>query len=338
MTLAIGVKFRRNGPLSYFSAEPPDLALGDRVVADTARGAEIGEVVMAAADVADALLPAELRPVLRRASAGDLETRRVLDERAPEQIRLAKERIHALGLEMKVFAATTAFDGGRILFDFSAEGRVEVHDLARDLATAFHCRVELRQIYPRDEARLQDGYGPCGRRLCCSSWLKEFQPVSIKHAKEQGLPLNPAKLNGMCGKLKCCLTYESDQYVELKARLPRPGAIVEIAEGEGKVRDIDVPRELVMVQLVETGAVVRVPAATMQLREPSPAPLGGETSRGRRKRRRGTGGRGDAGPGAAGDAEASEASGELAEAPGPEAGDAGDRGGFPAGDEPAGDA
>ena len=296
MPLAIGVKFRRNGPLSYFAAEPPDLASGDRVIADTARGPEIGEVVMPAADVAVALLPAELRPVLRRATPEDLETRRRLDERAPEQIRTAKERIHAFGLDMKVIAATTSFDGGRILFDFSADGRIDFRELAKDLAGLFHCRVELRQIYPRDEAKLQDGYGPCGRRLCCSSWLKEFQPVSIKHAKEQGLPLNPSKLNGMCGKLKCCLTYESDQYVELKSKLPRPGAIVAIAEGEGKVRDIDVPRELVMVQLVETGAVVPVPAAQLELDESERRTAGGgEAARGGKRRRRRGGGRPDEG-------------------------------------------
>lgn len=293
MTLAIGVKFRRNGPLNYFAAGPADLAPGDRVVADTARGPEIGEVVMGSADVADALLPAELKPVTRRATAEDLETRRELDERAPEQVRTAKERVHALGLDMKVIAATTSFDGGRILFDFSSDGRVDFRELAKDLAGVFHCRVELRQIYPRDEAKLQDGYGPCGRRLCCSSWLKEFQPVSIKHAKEQGLPLNPSKLNGMCGKLKCCLTYESDQYVELKSKLPRPGAIVAIGEGEGKVRDIDVPRELVMVQLVETGAVVPVPAAQLELDESERRSAGGgDGSRGgRRRRKRGGGGR-----------------------------------------------
>jgi cell fate regulator YaaT (PSP1 superfamily) len=291
MTLAIGVKFRRNGPLSYFAAEPAGLAPGDRVVAETARGPEIGEVVMAASDVADALLPAELRPVLRRATDEDLETRLRLDERAPEQIRTAKERIHAFGLDMKVIAATTSFDGGRILFDFSADGRVDFREVARDLAGVFHCRVELRQIYPRDEAKLQDGYGPCGRRLCCSSWLKEFQPVSIKHAKEQGLPLNPSKLNGMCGKLKCCLTYESDQYVELKSKLPRPGAIVAIAEGEGKVRDIDVPRELVMVQMVESGAVVAVPAAQLELDPAARAAAGGGDlgARGGRRRKRRTG-------------------------------------------------
>lgn len=303
MPLAIGVKFRRNGPLAYFTPDPPDatdategtrLAIGDRVVADTARGPEIGEVVMAAAEVADALLPAELRPVLRRATSDDERTRVELDERGPDQVRQAKERVHAHKLDMKIVAATTSFDGQRILFDFSAEGRVDFRELARDLAGVFHCRVELRQIYPRDEARLQDGYGPCGRRLCCSSWLKEFAPVSIKHAKEQGLPLNPAKLNGMCGKLKCCLVYENDQYVELKARLPRQGSTIDLEEGEGRVKDIDVPRELVLVQLVETGAVLRIPAERLALAEPRGGGGGGGDGDGgrrggKRRRRRGPG-------------------------------------------------
>ena len=280
MPLAVGVKFRRNGPLSYHDPGELDLAIGDRVVADTARGPEIGEVVMAPAEVAESLLPAEVRPVLRRAAEDDLAHRRALDERAPEQIRMAKEHVHALGLDMKIIAATQSFDGGRILFDFSSDGRVDFRELARDLASTFHCRVELRQVYPRDEARIQDGYGPCGRRLCCSSWLKEFQPVSIKHAKEQGLPLNPSKLNGMCGKLKCCLVYENDQYVELKAKLPVPGSIVAMAEGGGSVRDVDLLRERVVVQL-ETGGTVTVPASEVTV-ESSPEP---ERAARRRRRR-----------------------------------------------------
>ena len=281
MPLAIGVKFRRNGPLNYYDPGGEDFAIGDRVVAETARGPEIGEVVLPPADVASSLLPAELRPVVRRATAEDLDRRHSLEERAPAQIALAKERAHAFGLDMKIVSATTSFDGGRILFDFSADGRVDFRDLAKDLASAFMCRVELRQIYPRDEAKLQDGYGPCGRRLCCSSWLKEFVPVSIKHAKEQGLPLNPSKLNGMCGKLKCCLVYENDQYVEVKAKLPRPGETVELAQGPGTVRDINVPREIVAVQLIETGAVVNVPAAELELEEPR-----GESGAGQPRRRR----------------------------------------------------
>jgi cell fate regulator YaaT (PSP1 superfamily) len=298
MPLALGVKFKRNGPLAYYEATEESFELGDHVLADTARGPEIGEVVLAPTEIAEALLPAELKPVIRRATAEDLARRRTLEEKAPEQVRLAKERVHAFGLDMKVIAATSSFDGHRILFDFSADGRVDFRELARDLAAIFQCRVELRQIFPRDESKLQDGYGPCGRRLCCSSWLKEFQPVSIKHAKEQGLPLNPAKLNGMCGKLKCCLVYENDQYVELKSRLPRPGQIVEVAEGPAVVRDINVPRELVSVVLEATGAVLAVPAAELELDEPVAAEQQQGPS-GRRRRRRG-GGRGHGGGGGGG--------------------------------------
>lgn len=286
MSLAIGVKFRRNGPLNYYDPAGEDFATGDRVVADTARGPEIGEVVLPPADVAASLLPAAMKPVMRRATAEDLERHRTLEERAPDLVAVAKERVHAFGLDMKIVAATTSFDGGRILFDFSAEGRVDFGELAKDLAATFQCRVELRQIYPRDEAKIQDGYGPCGRRLCCSSWLKEFAPVSIKHAKEQGLPLNPSKLNGMCGKLKCCLVYENEQYVELKSRLPRPGAAVTLPEGEGTVRDINVPRETVTVQLVDSGAVLSVPAAQLELDEPHRDAGAAEGSGGRRRRRR----------------------------------------------------
>jgi cell fate regulator YaaT (PSP1 superfamily) len=298
MPLALGVKFKRNGPLAYYDAAQESFALGDHVLADTARGPEIGEVVLAPTEIAEALLPAELKPVIRRATADDLARRRALEEKAPEQVRVAKERVHSFGLDMKVIAATSSFDGNRILFDFSADGRVDFRELARDLAAIFQCRVELRQIFPRDEAKIQDGYGPCGRRLCCSSWLKEFQPVSIKHAKEQGLPLNPAKLNGMCGKLKCCLVYENDQYVELKSRLPRPGQIVAVAEGSAVVRDINVPRELVSVQLEATGAVLAVPAAELELDEPV-AIEQQQGSSSRRRRRRG-GGRGHGGGGGGG--------------------------------------
>ncbi|MDB5068076.1 MAG: hypothetical protein JWM18_4510, partial [Chloroflexi bacterium] len=294
MPLAIGVKFKRNGPLAYYDPAGDALALGDHVLADTARGPEIGEVVLAPSEIADALLPAELKPVIRRATAEDLSRRRALEEEAPEHVRVAKERVHAFRLDMKVIAATSSFDGNRILFDFSADGRIDFRELARDLAAIFQCRVELRQIFPRDESKLQDGYGPCGRRLCCSSWLKEFQPVSIKHAKEQGLPLNPAKLNGMCGKLKCCLVYENDQYVELKSKLPRPGQIVEVAEGSAVVRDINVPRELVSVQLESTGAVLAIPAAELELATPVPpvAPAPSAPSARRRRRRGGGGGGG----------------------------------------------
>jgi cell fate regulator YaaT (PSP1 superfamily) len=287
MPLVIGVKFRRNGPLNYYAApEPPEAAppAGSQVVADTGRGPEIGTVVLEASEVAQSLLPAELKPVDRLATAADLAHRAELEAQAPERVQVAKERVEALGLDMKIVAATLSFDGQRILFDFSADGRVDFRELARDLAGVFQCRVEMRQIYPRDEARIQDGYGPCGRRLCCSSWLKEFVPVSIKHAKEQGLPLNPSRLNGMCGKLKCCLVYENEQYVEVKRVLPKVGATVELAEGTGVVREINVPKEQVMVWLPDIGAMQAVPAA--QLAREDLATVGAGSGAGGRRRRR----------------------------------------------------
>jgi cell fate regulator YaaT (PSP1 superfamily) len=295
MTLVIGVKFRRNGPLNYYAADPAEpLSAGEQVVADTGRGPEIGTVVLEAAEVAENLLPAELKPIDRVATPEDLSHKRELEAQAPERVRVAKERVEALGLEMKIVGATPSFDGQRILFDFSSDGRVDFRELARELAGSFQCRVEMRQIYPRDEARIQDGYGPCGRRLCCSSWLKEFVPVSIKHAKEQGLPLNPSRLNGMCGKLKCCLVYENEQYVEVKRVLPRVGATVELPEGSGVVREINVPKEQVMVWLPDVGAMQAVPAA--QLAREDLATVGAGIGTGTRRRRRRRGGGGGAAP------------------------------------------
>ncbi|HEV7678940.1 MAG TPA: regulatory iron-sulfur-containing complex subunit RicT [Candidatus Dormibacteraeota bacterium] len=298
MPQVIGVKFRRNGPLNYYTAGEPPLAAGTQVVADTGRGPEIGTVVLEAAEVAPSLLPAELKPVERIVTEDDMRHKLELDAKAPEQVRVAKEHAESLSLDLKVVAATPSFDGQRILFDFSADGRVDFRELAKDLAGVFQCRVEMRQIYPRDEAKLQDGYGPCGRRLCCSSWLKEFVPVSIKHAKEQGLPLNPSRLNGMCGKLKCCLVYENEQYVEVKRTLPKVGAMVDLPEGQGVIRDINVPKELVMVWLPDIGAMQAVPAAQLareDLATARSAGGGGGGGEGKRRRRRRGGGGGEGG-------------------------------------------
>ena len=327
MPLVIGVKFRRGGPLNYYTAPEEPLPGGTQVVADTGRGPEIGTVVLEAAEVAQNLLPADLHPIVRVATDEDISHKRELEAQAPERVRVAKERAEELGLELKIVAAAPSFDGARILFDFSADGRVDFRDLARDLASTFQCRVEMRQIYPRDEARIQDGYGPCGRRLCCSSWLKEFVPVSIKHAKEQGLPLNPSRLNGMCGKLKCCLVYENEQYVEVKRRLPKPGATVDLPEGPGVVRVINVPKEEVMVWLPDSAAMVAVPAAQLARDEFAVAASGGGGGGGggggskRRRRKRGGGGSGggvvagDGGNGSAGGDGAGNGNGAPPESP-----------------------
>ncbi len=278
MPLAVGVKFRRHGPLNYY-APPPDeeLAPGCRVLAETARGPEIGEVVMGATQLAPELLPKRLEPVIRRATEEDLQQRQAMDERLPAAMAAARELVARRDLPVKVARGEINFEGSRILFDLTAERQTAYQDLARELAAELRCRVEIRQIGARDEARIQDGYGPCGRRLCCSSWLKEFVPVTIKMAKEQGLPLNPTRLNGMCGKLKCCLQYENEQYVEVKRRLPRPGQEIRLEQGSGVVAEVDVVREQVLVTMTESGTVMAVPAAEMEV-EPSP----GGRRRGRR--------------------------------------------------------
>jgi cell fate regulator YaaT (PSP1 superfamily) len=270
MTLAVGVKFRRHGPLNYYDPGEEDLDPGCQVLADTARGIEIGEVVMTASDIAPEMLPKPVPPIVRRATAEDLAQRQERDRRLPEAMRTARDLVEERKLPLKVARAEISFDGTRILFDLTAERQTQYQDLARDLATVLRCRVELRQIGARDEARIQDGYGPCGNRLCCSSWLKEFVPVTIKMAKEQGLPLNPTRLNGMCGKLKCCLQYENEQYVDVKRRLPRPGTQLEVEGQRAVIAEINVIKEQVMVTMTESGTVVALPAAGL-MQEPRPA-------------------------------------------------------------------
>ena len=280
MTLAVGVKFRRHGPLNYYDPGTQDLIPGSQVLADTARGVEIGEVVMAAEDIDPAMLPSPLPPILRRTTAEDLAQRRELDGRLPEAMRIARELVEERKLSVKIARSEISFDGTRILFDLTAERQTQYQDLARDLAGRLRCRVELRQIGARDEAKVQDGYGPCGQRLCCSSWLKEFVPVTIKMAKEQGLPLNPTRLNGMCGKLKCCLQYENEQYVDLRRRLPRPGSALEVEGAVATVTEISLVREQVLVTMTESGTVVALPV--QQLIQ---APAAEEASARRRTRR-----------------------------------------------------
>jgi len=283
MPLAVGVKFRRHGPLNYYAPLDEELPPGTQVVAETARGAEIGEVVMEATEMDQRMVPNPLLPVTRRANREDLERRARVDGRVPEVVRQARDLVQERDLPIKVARAEISFDETRILFDFTAERQTDYQDMAKELASRLRCRVELRQVGARDEAKEKDGYGPCGRRLCCSSWLKEFVPVTIKMAKEQGLPLNPTRLNGMCGKLKCCLQYENEQYVDLKRRLPLPGSALEVDGQLATVAEISVVREQVLVTMTESGTVVAVPVAGL-LQEPRARGEGGSGGKKRRSR------------------------------------------------------
>ncbi len=248
MAMTVGVRFRNNGKVYDFN--PKDLILlpGEMVVVETARGVECGEVVRANRENPTAE-GKEIKPVLRKATPED--RRRVEENAAKEReaMRVCQERIAANGLEMKLVDAEYSFDNSKILFNFTAEGRVDFRNLVKELAGVFHTRIELHQIGVRDEAKKLGGLGICGRPFCCAQFLKDFQPVSIKMAKEQGLSLNPTKISGSCGRLMCCLKYEQSTYEELWKLCPKVGATVMTPEGRGVVTESSVLKGQVKVRL-----------------------------------------------------------------------------------------
>ncbi len=236
MAMTVGIRFRNTGKVYDFDPRDLQLLPGDRVMVETARGPECGEVVRANHE--DPMASAEmLKPVLRRADDVDLRRANERVEREREAMRVCQEMIETHGLDMKLVDAEYAYDNSKILFNFTAEGRVDFRNLVKDLAGRFHTRIELHQIGVRDEAKKLGGLGICGRPFCCSQFLSDFQPVSIKMAKEQGLSLNPTKISGSCGRLMCCLKYEQDAYEELWKLTPRIGAVVMTPEGRGVVTD-----------------------------------------------------------------------------------------------------
>jgi cell fate regulator YaaT (PSP1 superfamily) len=235
MAITIGVRFRQGGKVYDFDPQGLTLLPGDMVVVETARGTECGEVVRANGHTADG--DKKLKPVLRRATEEDRRRAEENAHREREAMQIGQERVAAHGLDMKLVDAEYAFDNSKITFNFTAEGRVDFRNLVKDLAGVFHTRIELHQIGVRDEAKKLGGVGICGQPFCCSRFLKDFQPVSIKMAKEQGLSLNPTKISGSCGRLMCCLKYEQDVYEELLKLTPKVGALVMTPEGRGVVTD-----------------------------------------------------------------------------------------------------
>ncbi|RDV84607.1 PSP1 domain-containing protein [Ammonifex thiophilus] len=210
MAMAVGVRFRKAGKIYYFDPGFLTLKPGDRVVVETSRGMELGWVVKGPVEVD--IDPAELKPVLRLATPEDVRTWLKNLEKEREAKEICKDKIAAHGLPMKLVGVEYTLDGSKIIFYFTAEGRVDFRQLVRDLASVFRTRIELRQIGVRDEAKLIGGLGPCGRELCCATWLTEFAPISIRLAKGQNLVLNPAKISGICGRLMCCLRFEMENY------------------------------------------------------------------------------------------------------------------------------
>lgn len=249
MTKIIGVRFKPVGKMYYFDPLDFDIKRGDNVVVETSRGTEYGEVIVGIKEVEDSALIKPLKGVLRLATEEDTRRHNENKEKEKEAFKVCLEKIEKHGLDMKLIEVEYTFDGNKILFYFTADGRVDFRELVKDLAAVFKTRIELRQIGVRDESKTLGSIGVCGRNLCCSQFLGEFVPVSIKMAKEQGLSLNPSKISGACGRLMCCLKYEQDTYEELIRKTPRQGAVVTTPEGRGTVTDVALLRGKVRVRL-----------------------------------------------------------------------------------------
>ena len=240
MKKVISVRFKENGKSYYFDPAGADIKTGDFVIVETARGVECGEVVQGIKEVTDAAVPKALKPITRMADSVDVRRMRQNREDEKRAYHTCQECIARHGLEMKLVEAEYTLDRSKIMFYFTADGRVDFRELVKDLAGIFHTRIELRQIGVRDESKMLGGLGLCGQPFCCSRFLKNFQPVSIKMAKEQGLSLNPAKISGSCGRLMCCLAYEQKSYEYLNSITPQVGSIVRTPDGEGTVMEVNV--------------------------------------------------------------------------------------------------
>lgn len=249
MTCIIGVKFKSGGKVYYFDPLDFNIVKGDYVIVETARGLEYGEVIVPSTDVHDSEIVAPLKSVIRIATHQDALQIENNIKKEKDAFRVCNEKIIKHKLDMKLIEVEYTFDSNKILFYFTSGGRVDFRELVKDLASIFKTRIELRQIGVRDEAKLLGGYGICGRSLCCASYLADFQPVSIKMAKEQSLSLNPTKISGSCGRLMCCLKYEQDCYEELAKITPRQGAVVKTPEGKGIVLSSQFLRGVVKIKL-----------------------------------------------------------------------------------------
>jgi len=234
----IGVRFRSAGRIYYFDPRGADIKNGDSVIVETARGVECGEVAIANKKIKEEEFTQTLKPVIRIATDKDLEQVRQNNEREVNALDICAKKIREHKLDMKLISAEYTFDKNKVIFYFTADGRVDFRDLVKDLASVLKTRIELRQIGVRDEAKTLGGIGICGRPFCCATFLDEFQPVSIKMAKEQGLSLNPSKISGTCGRLMCCLKYEQEAYEDLIRTTPKVGHTVMTPNGEGTIVEV----------------------------------------------------------------------------------------------------
>ena len=249
MAKVIGIQFQKNGKLYYFDANGFEPKPGDYVIVDTARGNDLGEVTMGAREIDEETWRGPLKKTMRIATEQDIQHGVENRQKEKEAFSICQKKIAEHKLEMKLVSVEYAFDNNKILFFFTANGRVDFRSLVKDLASIFKMRIELRQIGVRDEAKMLGGLGPCGRPICCGTFLDQFQPVSIKMAKEQNLSLNPTKISGVCGRLMCCLKYEQEHYEMTRKKMPKIGREVTTPDGAGPVTDLNIVKETVFVRL-----------------------------------------------------------------------------------------
>lgn len=269
MTEIVGVRFKRTGRVYYFDPAGIELDLNDWVVVETEHGVEVGRVVISQKQVLSSEITEPLKPVLRKAEEEDIRQREESEGKETEALNVCQAMANQFNLPMKLLAAEYNSDGTRLTVYFSAEGRVDFRDLLKELTNTFKTRIELRQVGSRDKAKLLGGVGRCGRPLCCATYLSEFNPVTIKMAKEQALPLNPMKISGVCGRLLCCLSYEYEQYRIMKEKLPASGQRVSTPMGLATVVGGNPLRETVIVQL-ESQATVELPVEQVSINDERP--------------------------------------------------------------------
>ena len=248
MVQVVGVRYKKAGDIYYFSPGHTQYQFKDQVLVESQQATCLATVVLPNREMAEEDLPEEIKPVISLASESDLDQARQNELDAKEAYGIAKEKINEHGLVMKLVQVEYTLDRSKMIFYFTADGRVDFRELVKDLASIFRTRIELRQIGVRDEAKILGGIGPCGRPLCCSTFLGDFMPVSIKMAKDQGLSLNPTKISGLCGRLMCCLKYENDEYELAKKEMPDFGAQVKTPEGIGKVVELNLLSRIVKVK------------------------------------------------------------------------------------------
>lgn len=248
MQKIVGIKYSNSGKVYYFAPNGLKLKLGDRVIVETSAGLQFGLVAFEEREMEENKNSLELKPVLRIATQKDIAKREELDNKCKSTMKIVREKVAKFKLPMKISEVSYTFDGSKLIIEFTADDRVDFRELLKDLASTFKCRIELRQIGQRDEVKNKGGLGPCGQECCCKRFLNDFEHVTVKMAKQQGLSLSPSKINGLCGRLMCCLGYENKNYEEVLRRMPKVNSEVETPKGKGTCVYLDILRELVSVK------------------------------------------------------------------------------------------